>query len=71
MGVAESATTGSSSKESKGQADYTPESFKVLLKKLVQSPTEFTPDDCAFAFRHLCVQGASDAQVRIVLPDTS
>jgi anthranilate phosphoribosyltransferase len=43
--------------------DYTPDSFKVLLKKLVQTPNEFTPEDCALCFRHLCVQGASDAQV--------
>ncbi|WWD20755.1 anthranilate phosphoribosyltransferase [Kwoniella shandongensis] len=42
--------------------DYTPDSFKVLLKKLVQSPDEFTPEDCALCFRHLCVQGASEAQ---------
>ncbi|WVQ95670.1 anthranilate phosphoribosyltransferase [Kwoniella sp. CBS 9459] len=44
-------------------SEYTPETFKVLLKKLVQTPLEFTPDDCAQCFRHLCVQGASDAQV--------
>ena len=43
--------------------DYSPDTFKILLKKLVQTPNEFTPDDCALAFRHLCVQGASDAQV--------
>jgi anthranilate phosphoribosyltransferase len=43
--------------------DYTPDSFKVLLKKLVQTPNDFTPEDCALCFRHLCVQGASDAQV--------
>ncbi|RSH86929.1 anthranilate phosphoribosyltransferase [Saitozyma podzolica] len=42
--------------------DYTPDSFKVLLKKLVQTPNDFTPEDCALCFRHLCVQGASDAQ---------
>ncbi|WRT70722.1 anthranilate phosphoribosyltransferase [Kwoniella shivajii] len=43
-------------------SQYTPETFKVLLKKLVQSPDQFTPEDCAQCFRHLCVQGASDAQ---------
>ncbi|OCF33646.1 anthranilate phosphoribosyltransferase [Kwoniella heveanensis CBS 569] len=43
-------------------SQYNPETFKVLLKKLVQTPLEFTPDDCAECFRHLCVQGASDAQ---------
>ncbi|WWC72603.1 anthranilate phosphoribosyltransferase [Kwoniella pini CBS 10737] len=42
--------------------EYTPDTFKVLLKKLVQTPDEFTPEDCAQCFRHLCVQGASDAQ---------
>lgn len=44
-------------------AKYTSDTFKVLLKKLVQSPSDFTPDDCAECFRHLCVQGASEAQV--------
>ena len=48
----------------KDSGNYTNDTFKVLLKKLVQSPTEFTADDCATAFRHLCVQAASDAQVR-------
>jgi len=48
---------------SKDTGNYSPDSFKVLLKKLVQSPTEFTPEDCANAFRHMCVQQASDAQV--------
>lgn len=52
-------------------ADYTPDSFKVLLKKLVQTPDEFTPEDCALCFRHLCVQGASDAQVGRLGPDWS
>ncbi|WWC65206.1 anthranilate phosphoribosyltransferase [Kwoniella dejecticola CBS 10117] len=42
--------------------EYTPDTFKVLLKKLVQTPDDFTPEDCAQCFRHLCVQGASDAQ---------
>ena len=52
---------GSANKDS---GNYSPDTFKVLLKKLVQSPTEFTAEDCATAFRHLCVQAASDAQVR-------
>ncbi|WVQ85804.1 anthranilate phosphoribosyltransferase [Cryptococcus sp. DSM 104549] len=43
-------------------SEYTPETFKVLLKKLVQTPEEFTPEDCALCFQHLCVRGASDAQ---------
>ncbi|WVW80808.1 anthranilate phosphoribosyltransferase [Kwoniella bestiolae CBS 10118] len=43
-------------------SQYTPETFKVLLKKLVQTPDDFTPEDCAQCFRHLCVQGASEAQ---------
>ncbi|RXK42002.1 anthranilate phosphoribosyltransferase [Tremella mesenterica] len=42
---------------------YTPETFKVLLKKLVQTPDEFTPEDCAECFEHLCVEGAAEAQV--------
>jgi anthranilate phosphoribosyltransferase len=43
---------------------YSPETFKPLLKKLVQSPGDFSPEDCALCFRHLCVAGgASDAQV--------
>lgn len=41
---------------------YTPTTFAPLLKKLVQSPTELKPEDCAECFEHLCVQGASDAQ---------
>lgn len=51
----------------KEESKYTPDTFKVLLKKLVQSPTDFTSEDCAECFRHLCVQGASDAQVRDAL----
>ena len=49
----------------KDSKEYTPDSFKVLLKKLVQSPDEFTPEDCASAFRHLAVNGAAEAQVRL------
>lgn len=49
--------------DSQDTGNYTQESFKVILKKLVQTPTEFTPNDCASAFRHLCAQAASDAQV--------
>ena len=45
------------------QVELTPDTFKVLLKKLVQTPDDFTPEDCADAFKHLCVQGASEAQV--------
>ena len=52
------------SKGNENQAEYTPSSFKVLLKKLVQTPTEFSPEDCALSFRHICQQGANDAQVR-------
>lgn len=44
------------------ETKYTTATFAPLLKKLVQSPTEFTPEDCAECFEHLCVQGASDAQ---------
>ncbi|ODN82863.1 anthranilate phosphoribosyltransferase [Cryptococcus amylolentus CBS 6039] len=47
---------------SNAPSERTPETFKVLLKKLVQSPNQFTPEDCAECFQHLCVQGASDAQ---------
>jgi len=41
---------------------YTHSTFAPLLKKLVQSPSEFTPEDCSECFQHLCVQAASDAQ---------
>ncbi|TXT05920.1 hypothetical protein VHUM_03681 [Vanrija humicola] len=44
------------------QAEFTPDSFKVLLKKLVQTPGEFSPEDCGLAFEHMVVQGASEAQ---------
>ena len=54
---------GSKGQEDESEENYTPETFKVLLKKLVQSPTEFTPEDCELCFRHLCVEGASNAQV--------
>lgn len=43
-----------------------PDTFKVLLKKLVQHPDDFSPADVADCFRHLCqtpTAGASDAQV--------
>ncbi len=46
------------------KAQYSPDTFKVLLKKLVQTPAEFTPEDCATAFRHLVTESASEAQVR-------
>jgi hypothetical protein len=45
------------------KAQYSPDTFKILLKKLVQTPTDFTPEDCASAFRHLVTQAASEAQV--------
>jgi anthranilate phosphoribosyltransferase len=42
--------------------DYSPETFKVLLKKLVQSPTDFTAEDCGQAFEHLARDRAAPAQ---------
>lgn len=51
-------------KSTMSATEYTPDTFKVILKKLVQTPEEFTSEDCAECFRHLCVQGASEAQVR-------
>lgn len=48
----------------KENSQYSPDTFKVLLKKLVQTPTEFTPEDCAECFQHLVSQTASEAQVR-------
>jgi hypothetical protein len=47
----------------KDNTQYSPDTFKVLLKKLVQSPTDFTPEDCAECFRHLVTETASEAQV--------
>ncbi|KAJ9092305.1 hypothetical protein QFC19_008739 [Naganishia cerealis] len=46
-------------------APLSPETFKHLLKKLVQTPDEFTPADVAQCFEHFCARqgGASDAQV--------
>jgi hypothetical protein len=49
------------------QSQYTPDTFKVLLKKLTQVPDDFTPEDVAQCFRHLCRsdgKGATEAQVR-------
>lgn len=54
-----------STKPEKPGADLNPESFKILLKKLVQHPNEFQAEDCAQCFRHICVQGTTDAQVGI------
>ena len=54
----------SSAKES--QEQLTPDTFKVLLKKLAQVPDDFTPEDVAQCFRHLCRvdgKGATEAQV--------
>nr|ODN96159.1 anthranilate phosphoribosyltransferase [Cryptococcus depauperatus CBS 7855] len=45
-----------------GKGQYTPETFKILLKKLVQTPEQFLPTDCAQCFQHLCVQGTTEAQ---------
>lgn len=48
------------------EQQLTPEGFKLLLKKLAQAPDDFTPEDVAQGFRHLCrsdSQGASDAQI--------
>jgi anthranilate phosphoribosyltransferase len=45
---------------------FTPDTFKLLLKKLAQVPDDFTPEDVADCFRHLCRvdgKGASEAQV--------
>ena len=46
-------------------SQYSPDTFKVLLKKLVQTPAEFKPEDCAECFRHLVTHTASEAQVRL------
>lgn len=49
------------------QQQYTPDTFKLLLKKLTQAPDDFTADDVAQCFRHLCRadgNGATEAQVR-------
>lgn len=43
-------------------SQYTPATFSLLLKKLVQSPADFTSEDCAQCFRHLCVNAAAEAQ---------
>lgn len=51
---------------SSSSRQYTPESFKPYLKKLVQHPTTYTADDVAACFHHFCQadgQGASDAQM--------
>lgn len=56
-------TSSERQKSTMSATEYTPDTFKVILKKLVQSPEEFTAEDCAECFRHLCVQGASEAQV--------
>ena len=51
------------------QKQYTPDTFKVLLKKLTQAPDDFTADDVAQCFRHLCKVdgiGATEAQVSLV-----
>ena len=50
-------------KSSKGDGNHSPDTFKLLLKKLVQTPSEFTADDCASSFRHLCAHAATDGQV--------
>lgn len=41
---------------------YTHSTFATLLKKLVQTPSEFTPSDCSECLRHLCANAASEAQ---------
>ena len=55
------------SSKNENQEQLTPDTFKVLLKKLAQVPDDFTPEDVAQCFRHLCRvdgKGATDAQVR-------
>lgn len=39
-----------------------PETFKVLLKKFLQSPRDFTADDCGEAFEHLALNASAPAQ---------
>lgn len=43
-------------------ADYNPETFKILLKNLAQNPLDFTPEDCGDAFEHLARNAAAPAQ---------
>ena len=50
------------------ESKYSPETFKVLLKKLVQQPEEFTPEDCAECFEHLCAEAAAEAQASPTYP---
>ena len=47
----------------RGRNDLSPDSFKEILKKLVQSPNDFDSNDCLAAFKHLCANAASEAQV--------
>lgn len=42
--------------------EYSPETFKVILKKLVQSPMDFTAEDCSAAFEHLVRDRAAPSQ---------
>jgi anthranilate phosphoribosyltransferase len=42
--------------------EYSPETFKILLKKLAQNPLDFTPEDCGAAFEHLARNSAAPAQ---------
>jgi anthranilate phosphoribosyltransferase len=47
-------------------SDLTPDTFKHLLKKLIQHPDTFTPANVAHCFAHLCLPshtGATEAQV--------
>jgi len=40
-------------------AEYTPDSFKILLGKLVKTPEFFTPEDLKLALHHLFIPGAA------------
>lgn len=42
--------------------EFSPETFKVLLKKLAQNPMDFTAEDCGVAFEHLARNSAAPAQ---------
>lgn len=39
-----------------------PETFKHLLKKFLQSPRDFTAEDCGEAFEHLALNASAPAQ---------
>lgn len=56
----------SKSKPSQSDSHRTPDTFKLLLKKLVQTPDDFSAKDVTEAFEHLVISGRKNDDGKVL-----